>query len=98
MTSAPHAHRDKVIQLPYYLIESGWIPYVQSLNVKPETLIWLVAPPSLRARTSWDKGTEGYNIKEGLLDFYDPHGHYLVDGNTRVNSCPDVVCHGLVAE
>ena len=97
-TSAPRTRPDKTIQSPYYLIESGWIPYVQSLNVEPETLIRLVAPPSLRARASWDEGTEGYKIKEGLLDFYDPYGHYLVDGNTRVNSCPDVVRHSLVAE
>jgi hypothetical protein len=84
--------------LPAYLIECGWIPYVNTLHADPSALIQLVALPSPRMVDTWPEHSEGYRIEEGLLILCDTLRLYLLTADTRVNSCHDSVCDALVAE
>jgi hypothetical protein len=84
--------------LPAYLIENGWIPYVQGLHADNAVLIQLVALPSPRMVDTWPEDSEGYQIEEGLLVLSEFFRLYLLTADTRVNSCHDTVRDEIVAE
>ena len=84
--------------LPAYLIECGWIPYVRALGARIPALIQLVALPSLRMVDTWPEHSEGYRIEEGLLILSNTLCLYLLTADTRVNSCHDSVRDAIVME
>jgi len=97
MPSAPPQVVNTTLQSPQYLIDLGWISYVESLGVDPTILVQLVALPSSRMSGLWPDGSEGYLIEEGLIVLYRLFGFYLKDANTRMNSCGNAVRQALVA-
>ena len=84
--------------LPAYLIEHGWIPYVRAVGARIPALIQLVALPSLRMVDTWPEHSEGYRIEEGLLILSNTLRLYLLTADTRVNSCHDSVRDAIVME
>ena len=84
--------------LPVYLIECGWIVYVQALRANPSALLQLVALPSPRMVNTWLEHSEGYHIEEGLSILSNTMHLYLLTADTRVNSCHESVRDTIVGE
>jgi hypothetical protein len=90
------ATRRSNVESPQYLIDFGWIPYLDTLNAEPSELLQLIALPSNRMVAQWPEDSEGFRIEEGLIVLHEFFRLYLQDANTRVNSCHDTVRDALV--
>lgn len=93
----PLPDNHNMVESPQYLIDLGWIPYIQDLHAVPSALLQLVALPSHRMSDLWPEESEGYNVEEGLTVLYHFFSLYLEDANTRMNSCHGSARDALVA-
>jgi hypothetical protein len=80
-----------------YLVNIGWVSYIDGLQVQRPYLIQLVALPSMRMAEMWPNDSEGWSIECGLLGLYSFLAEYLWHANCHVNACDDLIRVGLTA-